>query len=296
LGDSKTSLYFLIFSSVTNVILDYVAVVFLDMGVAGVAWATFIAQGVAGALSVVTLLRHLKRIETDGRYKIFSVSVLRKMARISIPSVLQQSFVSVGNVFIQKLINGFGSSVVAGYSAAIKLNTFTINALYTFGNGVSSFTAQNFGAKNLTRVRASLKIALLCATVLGSLCFILVEAFPETVLRIYMDVNDTIVAIGPRIMRIYMLALPIVGVTLAASFYFQSILKQWMSFTVAILRGLLLPISLVIILPATFGIDAIWWCMPISEAISFVISGVFLLIANRGLNKSADELMHEVTV
>ncbi|MBO5896427.1 MAG: MATE family efflux transporter, partial [Clostridia bacterium] len=129
LGDSRTSLYFLIFSSVTNVVLDYIAVVWLDMGVSGVAWATFVAQGIAGVLSTLTLIKYLKRLETDGKVKLFSFGILRKMARISIPSVLQQSFVSVGNVFIQKLINGFGSSVVAGYSAAIKLNTFTINAL-----------------------------------------------------------------------------------------------------------------------------------------------------------------------
>ena len=100
------------------------------MGVAGVAWATFIAQGLAGVLSVITLFRHLNKLKCDSRPQLFSFVILKRIAAISIPSILQQSFVSVGNVFIQKLINGFGSSVVAGYSAAIKLNTFTLKYHY----------------------------------------------------------------------------------------------------------------------------------------------------------------------
>ena len=126
LGDSKTPLYFLIFSSVFNVVLDYVAVAILNKGVAGVAWATFIAQGLAGVASTITLLLRLRKIKTDSKAKLFSWQIFKKICRISIPSVLQQSFVSVGNVFIQKIINYFGSSVIAGFSAAMKLNTFTI--------------------------------------------------------------------------------------------------------------------------------------------------------------------------
>ena len=153
LGDSKTSLYFLIFSSVFNVVLDYVLVVYFDMGVSGVAWATFIAQGLAGVLSVLTLLKRLKSLPVTGQTDLFSFDLLKRIARISIPSVLQQSFVSVGNVFIQGEINSYGSAVIAGYSAAIKLNTFAVNSLVTFGNSVSSFTAQNVGAKKYERIK-----------------------------------------------------------------------------------------------------------------------------------------------
>ena len=153
LGNSKIPLYFLIFSSVTNVVLDYVFVVCFNMGVGGVAWATFIAQGVAGVLAVLTLLYHLKSLKTDGKAEVFSFSMLGKISRISIPSILQQSFVSVGNVFIQGEINSYGSAVIAGYSAAIKLNTFAVNSLVTFGNSVSSFTAQNVGAKRYERIK-----------------------------------------------------------------------------------------------------------------------------------------------
>ena len=93
--------------------------------------------------------------------------VLKKIGIIAVPSILQQSFISIGNIFIQSLVNGFGSSVIAGYSAAIKLNTFTITSFTTLGNGLSSFTAQNIGAGKTERIKegfhAGMRMALLVA-------------------------------------------------------------------------------------------------------------------------------------
>ena len=153
LGDSKTPLYFLIGSSLGNIFLDYWFVAGLHWGVAGVAWATFIAQGIACELALITRVKRLRQIKTDKKAEYFSADMLKRIARIAIPSILQQSFVSIGNIFVQGLINSFGSSVIAGYSAAIKLNTFTITSFTTLGNGISSFTAQNIGAGKVDRVK-----------------------------------------------------------------------------------------------------------------------------------------------
>ena len=103
----------------------------LHWGVAGVAWATFIAQGIACVLALITMVGRLKQIKTEKRAAYFSADMLKRIARIAVPSILQQSFVSIGNIFVQGLINSFGSSVIAGYSAAIKLNTFTITSFTT---------------------------------------------------------------------------------------------------------------------------------------------------------------------
>ena len=111
-----------------------------------------------------------------------------------------------------------------------------------------------------------------------------------------MSVNDEILEIGPRIMCIYMLSIPLVGITLVASFYFQSILKQWMSFLIAILRGIVLPLAFLFTLPEIFGIEAIWWCIPLAEGITFLVAVLFIIISNKGLKKSYDHLLTEVTV
>ena len=151
LGDSKTPLYFLIFSSVFNVLLDYVLVRFTSLGVAGVAWATFIAQGIASILSFGFLMLKISKIECE-KPSLFSFEMLKKILFVAIPSILQQSFVSVGNIFIQGLVNKFGDVVVAGFSAAGKLNTFTITTLCALGNSMSSYTAQNVGAGKIERI------------------------------------------------------------------------------------------------------------------------------------------------
>ena len=151
LGDSRTPLYFLIASSLGNIVLDLVFVINFHMGVSGVAWATFLAQGLSSFLAFFTLRKRLKAVESS-KYKLFSGSMLKKILEIAVPSILQQSFISVGNLFVQGLINSYGSAVVAGYSAGMKINTFAITSFTTLGNGLSSFTAQNTGAQKTERV------------------------------------------------------------------------------------------------------------------------------------------------
>ena len=156
LGDSRTPLYLLIGSSVGNVILDYVLVTAFDMGVAGVAWATFLAQGMASVLALLTLLRRLRKVETDA-FPLFSGLLFMRIAGLAVPSILQQSFISVGNLFIQWLVNGYGWTVVGGFSAAMKLNNFVIVGLTALGSAMSSFAAQNIGAERFDRVTQGLK-------------------------------------------------------------------------------------------------------------------------------------------
>ena len=154
LGDSRTPFLFLAASSTANILVDTLFVTAFGMGVEGVAWATFLCQTVSMALAVLTVFRRLRLLPNDGPASRFSRPVFRQLAVIAVPSILQQSSISVGNIIIQGLINGFGSSVIAGYSAAIKLNNMVITSLTTLGNGISSYTAQNLGARQPQRVRA----------------------------------------------------------------------------------------------------------------------------------------------
>ena len=153
LGDSKTPFLFLAISSSANILVDVFCVKSLSMGIAGVAWATFLCQGVSCILSVVLVLKRLSKIKTSGKVPIFSLALFGKIAVIAIPSILQQSFISIGNMMIQGCINGFGVSVAAGYSAAVKLNNLVITSFTTIGNGISNFSAQNLGAHQYKRIK-----------------------------------------------------------------------------------------------------------------------------------------------
>ncbi len=153
LGDSKTPFYFLAASSTSNIAVDILFVKMFHMGVAGVAWATFLCQGVSCILAILTVWTRLKKIPVTEKLRLFDRELLKKIMVIAIPSILQQSFISVGNILIQRVINGFGPSVMAGYSAAVKLNNMIITSFTTIGNGISNFSAQNLGAYKYERIQ-----------------------------------------------------------------------------------------------------------------------------------------------
>ena len=172
LGDSRKPLYFLIFSTIFNVVLDYIFVAKCGWAVKGVAWATFIAQGTACILSFTTLLRKSSAIDTgDAHIRLFDKRKLASMLRIGIPSMLQMSIVSVGALLVQALVNGFGSAFIAGYASAVRIHQMLATAVNTTGSAVSTYSAQNIGAGRYDRVTGGIKAAL---TFMVSFCLVLI--------------------------------------------------------------------------------------------------------------------------
>ncbi|MGM9936708.1 MAG: MATE family efflux transporter, partial [Candidatus Ornithomonoglobus sp.] len=126
LGDSKTPFWFLAASSTSNIAVDILFVKAFNMGVAGVAWATFLCQGVSCILAVLFVFRRLRAIRTEGKSSLFSWDSFRKITAVAVPSIIQQSSISLGNIIIQSVVNGFGAGAIAGYAAAVKLNNLVI--------------------------------------------------------------------------------------------------------------------------------------------------------------------------
>lgn len=279
LGDSKTPFYFLVGSSLGNILLDWVFVAIFHWDVAGVAWATFIAQGIACILATAALLLRLKKIETDGIVQRFSGKMLGKIARISIPSILQQSFISVGNIFIQSLVNGFGSSVIAGYSAAIKLNTFTITSFTTLGNGLSSFTAQNIGAQKTDRVTHGFRAGMTMAFVVAVPFFIAYFLFGSPMISLFMEEKTGLaMETGMAFLRIVSPFYFVISVKLMADSVLRGAgdMRDFMitTFTDLILRVVL---AYVFSLGLGLGTTGIWLSWPVGWSIAAAMSFVFYL-------------------
>lgn len=274
LGDSKTPLYFLIFSSIFNVILNYILVKFAGLGLSGIAWATFIAQGIASLLSFITLLFKLKKIKCE-KYNLFSFDLLKKILFVSIPSILQQSFVSVGNIFIQGLINSFGNIVVAGFSAAGKLNTFTITTLCALGNSMSSFTAQNVGAERIDRIKQGVKYSYLLSFVITIPLFLLYNFLPETMMQIFVSANN------PEIINSGVAFLKTVSpfyLFISIKLIIDGVLRGSGAvnlFMVSTFSDLLLRVILSYILSPIFGELGIWYSWPVGWLLATFISCVF---------------------
>lgn len=276
LGDSKTPLYFLIGSSVGNVVLDYLFVAVFHFGVSGVGWATFLAQGIAGILAVITLLRRVAKLPTGhGKVMLYSKSMLRRIAKIAVPSILQQSFVSVGNIFIQSLVNSFGSAVIAGYSAAIKLNTFTITSFSTLGNALSSFSAQNIGAAKIDRVRKGFRAGTMLAWIIAVPFFVLFFFFGNEMLRIFME-NPTGGAMkaGMEFLKIVSPFYFIISLKLLADGLLRGS-SAMIGFMVSTFTDLILRVILAYVFAGIFGSAGIWMSWPVGWSISAIISLLF---------------------
>ena len=171
LGDSKTPFVFLVFSSVTNIALDYFMV--QPWGVAGVAWATFIAQGAACVLTMFFVFLRAKKLQIEPSEKIqyFSWKVLRLLVVLSLPVILQNSFVSIGNLFIQVRINELaiadGIGITSGFAAGFKVITFGVTCLCVYANGLTNYASQNYGAWKFRRIKSGFRASLVISTVLA---------------------------------------------------------------------------------------------------------------------------------
>ena len=275
LGDSKTPFIFLAASSTSNIFMEILFVTAFKMGVAGVAWATFLCQGISCVLAVWFVLRRLKGVETDEKSHIFSFPIFCRIAVIAIPSILQQSFISVGNIVIQGVINSFGSSVMAGYSASVKLNNLVITSLTTLGNGISNFTAQNIGANKMERVRQGFAAGL---RLVWMLCLPLVALYllgGRALVNIFMnepsaEAMDT----GVQFLRIVSPFYFVVSTKLVSDGVLRGagLMKEFM---VATFTDLILRVGLAIGLSKVLGVVGIWCAWPIGWTIAMVMSVVF---------------------
>lgn len=281
LGDSKTPLYFLIGSSLGNIVLDYWFVAGLGWGVAGVAWATFLAQGGACVLALITMMLRLRTVHTDQKPELFSVEMLQRISGVAVPSILQQSFISIGNIFVQGLINSFGSSVIAGYSAAIKLNTFTITSFTTLGNGISSFTAQNIGAGKPDRVKEGMKGGVKMAAVLTIPFLIAYFGFGAAMMGLFMEENSEVaMRTGVEFLCIVSPFYIVVAMKLASDGMLRGS-GSMREFMVATFSDLILRVILSFMFAEIWGTVGIWMSWPVGWCVGSALS----LYYNRKVTK-----------
>lgn len=275
LGDSKTPFFFLAVSSTANIGIDILFVSVFDMGVSGVAWATFLCQGISCIFALGVILLRLKKIKTD-KPPLFSFSILKKVVSIAVPSMLQQSFISVGNIIIQSVINSFGASVIAGYAAAVKLNNLVVTSFTTLGNGISNYTAQNIGADKPSRVKAGFNAGLKMVWLLSLPLFLCYFFGGRILLGFFMDAPTT-TAMQTGILYLKILS-PFYFVV-SAKLVADGILRgagMMGKFMAATLTDLTLRTILAVILSKTaLGAFGIWCAWPIGWCIATVMSLAF---------------------
>lgn len=276
LGDSRTPFYFLAASSVSNIAVDILFVSRFHMGVAGVAWATFLCQGVSCALALLFLAKRLSKIRADRKGPLFSWGYFKEISVIAVPSILQQSFISVGNIMIQGVINQFGAGVMAGYSASVKLNNLVITSFTTLGNGISNFTAQNLGAQKKDRVREGFRSGLQMVWMICVPLVLLYLLIPGPLMQFFMkDPSPTAMNAGVLFLRILSPFYFVVSAKLVADGVLRGA-GRMKAFMASTFSDLILRVTLSFLLSATFlGSTGIWCAWPIGWSIGTLLSLLF---------------------
>ena len=275
LGDSKTPFTFLAISSTTNILVDILFVAVFHMGVAGVAWATFLCQSISCILAITVVLKRLTGIHTDKKARIYSSKILKQITVIAIPSILQQSFISIGNIIIQSVINDCGVSVTAGYSAAVKLNNLVITSFTTLGNGISNYTAQNIGAGILSRIKSGFKAGVKMVWLLCIPIVLLYLIASRILITFFINVPSNL-ALSSGMHFLYIVA-PfyfVISVKLVADGILRGA-KLMRNFMIATFTDLILRVVLAEILAKQIGYIGIWCAWPIGWTIAMILSVIF---------------------
>ena len=271
-GKSKIPLYFLIFSSILNVFLDLYMVSTLNMGVGGAPWATLISQGIAAVSSFCVLNKLLQQFVSE-KGRAFSKDEFSSMFKIAIPSILQQSIVSIGMMLVQSVINSFGTGALAGFSAAMRIESICIVPMAAIGNAVSSFTAQNIGANKKERVIQGYHSANIMVTVCGLLLCLILELFNKNIIGIFLGAGGTETAFstGQNYLSFMGWFYFLIGYKMSVDGLLRGAGDMKM-FTVANLVNLIIRVSVSVIFAPHFGIMMIWVSVPLGWLMNWLIS------------------------
>lgn len=159
MGDSKTPLYFLVVSSVLNIVLDILFVGYLDIGVAGAALATVIAQGVAGSICFIYVFRKYEEIHFTKKDAVMNLETCRILMSLGVPMALQYTIIAIGGLTVQSALNQLGTVYIAAISTSTKIENLLCQCYMALGVALANFTGQNYGARLLERVRKGVRYA-----------------------------------------------------------------------------------------------------------------------------------------
>lgn len=277
-GNSIIPLVFLIIAAIMNIILDIVFIASLNMGVAGAAWATFIAQGFSAVSMALYCFIKIPQIRPGRKHMSLDSRLVTRIANYSILTCAQQSIMNFGILMIQGLVNSFGVAVMAAFAAAVKIESFAYMPAQEFGNAFSTFIAQNKGANKLDRVQRGIISAVIIITVFCAIISALVVIFARPLLGIFIKAEELeVIRIGVQYLRIVGIFYCLIGYL----FMFYGLYRGFGKVGISIILTVISLGSRVVLayslapVPA-IGLVGIWWAIPIGWALADITGTLFL--------------------
>lgn len=274
-NDPGLATFAVVFTSLLNVVGDYLLTFTFDLGIYGAALATALSNLISVCImlthflkkrNTLRLVRPEQLLRTSGRIFAIGFSVFFVDLAMGIMTMLY-------NRRILQLLNNDALSV---FGAIASLTTVVQCCSYSIGQAAQPILSANFGARKMDRVRRVLKYGIVTSVLFGAFWMLVTMLLPTTIIRLFMDATPSVLAIAPAILRKYGIGYLFAPFTLFATYYFQSILKARTSMGISLSRGLIIGGILLYLLPAIFGPDSLWFAMPAAEVSVAIVTAILM--------------------
>lgn len=285
-GNPKVAMMTMLIGAILNTILDPIFIFVLDMGIAGAAWATIIAQATSSVWVLLYFIRGKSHLTIDvKKMRLRKDVVLRIFAIGSAPFAMQLA-ASVLNTILNNQLKTYGGDMaISAMGIIYSVAMLILMPIFGLNQGAQPIIGYNYGAKQYKRVTSTVKLTMLVATGIVTLGWLVTRLFPQFILSVFSRGNPELIDIGTRAMRIFFFMFPLVGFQVVGASYFQAVGKPRHAMFLSLSRQVLLLIPLLLILPRFFGLNGVYGASPSADFLSSILTGVFFLIELRSLKK-----------
>lgn len=284
-GSPKTAMMSMFIGAGFNIVFDYVFIYIFNMGMTGAALATIGGQGLSAIWGISYFTSRRSNMKLRLKYMRPKLSRIKKIILAGLPSFTNQISGSILNLVLNNSLRIYGGDVAIGGMAAV--NSFQqILIMPTIGisHGAQPIIGYNKGAGNYGRIKETLGKAILAATVVAMIGFLAIQFFPEALISLF-GKEEAFREFGSYAMRIWLMMLPVLGVQIIGSLYFQAVGRPKISLVLTLCRQILILVPMILLLSQLFGLDGILYAAPVSDTISFLITASFLIVELKRLNR-----------
>ncbi len=279
IGDSKTPLYFQAFAAILNIILDIVFIVAFKMGIFGAALATVVSHGFTFILAALYLNRNHKIVKINFRHITFDREIFRHSVRIGLPSGFQQTFVALGMIALYRIVNNFGTNVIAAYSVAGRIDSLAMVPSMIFGQALSSFVGQNLGANKISRVKKGLNATMLISVIISIFTSLLVILLKEPLMGLFTK-NDAIIEIGSQYLFIVSSCYIVFGIMSALNGIMRGAGDTLIPMINTLISLWIIRIPLAALLSHKYNESGIWIAIPMAWTFGAIFSYIYYQTGN----------------
>jgi putative MATE family efflux protein len=286
-GSPKIAMLTMLIGAILNTILTPLFIYVFDLGIKGAALGTILSQAVSAAWVLSYFFSKKSMMKIRRKNLTLDKDIIKGIFSIGVSPFAMQIAASLITILLNRSLVTYGGDLaIAAIGIINSVAMLILMPVFGINQGVQPIIGYNYGAKQYDRVKQALKLAIIAATGVSTLGWIFIQLFPEAIMKVFSKDNQELVEIGARGLRIFLIMLPIIGFQIVSANYFQSVGKAKHSMFLSLSRQVIILLPMVLILPRFFALNGVWAAGPTADFLSSLITGVFLFIEVKHLNKS----------